>query len=571
MEYIIKINNRDYSNWTVCDKHNNEICLSGFSPITSKLFHNDVFSFSENQELTIVDSPLKTTHIVAGILLLEGNKTFGSYKNKYYYRCVPHDKTLPIFIVPYEIKKIGFEKYQKNKYVLFTFYEWIDKHPIGKLVETIGDVDVPENIYEYQLQCYNLNVSLSSFNKKANNILKQNIVNNEMFESFIQTSKYSLQDRRSTYVFAIDPIGSTDFDDAFSINTNNIGEIVVSVYIANVALWLEYLCLWDELTSRVSTIYMPDKRRLLLPSILTDQIFTLKHKQDNIAMFVDFTISSDGNIISDKVSYGNACINVKKNFVYEEDKLLKNEHYKKLFNITSMLDNTITESHSLVAYWMIQTNIYFAGLLKDKNIGIFRSSSLKDELFAIPKDNMTNEEYNMLKNFKTINCDYVNVSEDLTHTAMGIDIYIHITSPIRRIVDIYNQLCFQYYYGIITELSNSAISFLERCCSLTGYINQQSKYIKKVQNSSNIIHLALTNKDILSCNYDVILFDCQKYALGYTYNAYLPYLKIFSKVKTDKLYENYTKTKCQLYYFSSENQINNKIKIQLSYTVEDVL
>ena len=469
MEYIIKINNRDYSDWKVCDNQDNEVEISGFSPITNKLFHNDIFSFSESKELTVIESPLKTKQVVPGILVLEGNKTFGNYKNKYYYRCIPDDKTLPIFIVPYEIKKMGFEKSQKNKYVLFTFSEWIDKHPVGKLTETIGDVDLPENIYEYQLQCHNLNVSLTNFNKKANNIVKQNVVNNDLFEQFINTSKYSIQDRRSTYVFAIDPEGSTDFDDAFSITTNDEGQTVVSIYIANVAVWLEYLCLWDELTKRVSTIYMPDKRRLLLPAVLTDQIFTLKQKQDNITMYLDVTIDSNGMVVSDKTTYGNACINVKKNFVYEEDRLLKNEHYKKLLAITHRLDNTIEESHSLVSYWMIHTNTYFAGLLKDKNIGMFRSSSLKADLCVIPKDNITNEEYNMLKNFKTIHCDYVNANDDLSHTAMGLDMYTHITSPIRRVVDIYNQLCVQYYYGFIDELSNDAISFLEDYSSLTGY------------------------------------------------------------------------------------------------------
>lgn len=563
MEYIIKINNRDYSDWKVCDNQDNEVEISGFSPITNKLFHNDIFSFSESKELTVIESPLKTKQVVPGILVLEGNKTFGNYKNKYYYRCIPDDKTLPIFIVPYEIKKMGFEKSQKNKYVLFTFSEWIDKHPVGKLTETIGDVDLPENIYEYQLQCNNLNVSLTNFNKKANNIVKQNVVNNDLFERFINTSKYSIQDRRSTYVFAIDPEGSTDFDDAFSITTNNEGQTVVSIYIANVAVWLEYLCLWNELTTRVSTIYMPDKRRLLLPAVLTDQIFTLKQKQDNITMYLDVTIDSNGMVISDKTTYGNACINVKKNFVYEEDRLLKNEHYKKLLDITHRLDNTIEESHSLVSYWMIYTNTYFAGLLKDKNIGMFRSSSLKADLCVIPKDNITNEEYNMLKNFKTIHCDYVNASDDLNHIAMGLDMYTHITSPIRRVVDIYNQLCVQYYYGFIDELSNDAISFFELYGSLTGYINQQTKSIKKVQNSCNIIHMAMTNPNILSSEYDVILFDCQQHKLGYAYNVYLPSLKIFSKVKTDKMYENYSKTKCQLYYFSSENQVNNKVKIQL--------
>ena len=47
----------------------------------------------------------------------------------------------------------------------------------GELVAVrnhINSSPLPENIYEYQLQCYNLNVSLTNFNKKANNIVKQN-------------------------------------------------------------------------------------------------------------------------------------------------------------------------------------------------------------------------------------------------------------------------------------------------------------------------------------------------------------------------------------------------------------
>ena len=68
MEYIIKINNRDYSDWKVCDNQDNEVEISGFSPITNKLFRNDIFSFSESKELTVIESPLKTKQVVPGIL-----------------------------------------------------------------------------------------------------------------------------------------------------------------------------------------------------------------------------------------------------------------------------------------------------------------------------------------------------------------------------------------------------------------------------------------------------------------------------------------------------------------------
>ena len=60
-------------------------------------------------------------------------------KRQLLYKCIPDDKRIPIFLVPYKIKP-GFNK-KKNKYVVFEFKEWTDKHPRGVLGQTIGDVD----------------------------------------------------------------------------------------------------------------------------------------------------------------------------------------------------------------------------------------------------------------------------------------------------------------------------------------------------------------------------------------------------------------------------------------------
>ena len=61
-----------------------------------------------------------------GVLLLDGNKTYGRQKNgnkikqgKLLYKCIPDDMRLPAFLVPYEIKNMGFSKVFKNLYVLF--------------------------------------------------------------------------------------------------------------------------------------------------------------------------------------------------------------------------------------------------------------------------------------------------------------------------------------------------------------------------------------------------------------------------------------------------------------------
>jgi exoribonuclease R len=563
MEYALQINSRDYDNWSIINNNGDTEHFDWFCPIQQKMFHNDKFVIKDDNKIALSYSHIRQYTNIPGVLVLENNKTYGPFKDKLLYRCIPHDKTLPIFLIPYKITNVGFQKIFKNKYVLFSYCEWIDKHPIGKLTNTIGDVDVNEYIYEYQIHCYSLSDSLSNFNKQAKEILRTQPSINNLANECIHDPNFSIQDRRKDYIFAIDPEGSTDFDDAFSIECMSDGNKRVSVYIANVALWLEHLKLWKSMTQRVSTIYLPDKRRLLLPSILSDDICSLKQKQDNVSMYVDFIVDSSGNIITDKTKCGNASVNIKKNFVYEEERLFKNDHYKQLLATTSLLDNTITESHALVSYWMIQTNIFFAGLLKKKNVGIFRASSIDSDLNAIPKTNLTNYEYNTLKSFKTTHCEYVNVTKKLSHFVMGLGIYTHITSPIRRLVDIYNQLCFQYYYGLIDTLSDDAASFLEFFTPRVAAINSQTKNIKKVQNSCNLINMVSSKPDILNTNYEAIVFDKKMTNIGYEYNVFIPGMNTFSRTKTEMDFENYSKVTIRLFYFSSENQMNNKVKIQL--------
>jgi len=87
-------------------------------PITNKFFSGDDFSFSNsNQELSIIKSPIRENQSIPGVLILHGNQTFGrSTNNRVLYKCIPHDKTLPIFLVPYDIK-IGFQKSQGGRWI----------------------------------------------------------------------------------------------------------------------------------------------------------------------------------------------------------------------------------------------------------------------------------------------------------------------------------------------------------------------------------------------------------------------------------------------------------------------
>ena len=81
--------------------------------------------------------------------------------------CQKDDKRIPPFLVPYGKQNISFSKNVKNKYVTFKFIHWDNKHPQGQLHSVIGDVDVLENFYEYQLYCKSLYASIQDFTKAA--------------------------------------------------------------------------------------------------------------------------------------------------------------------------------------------------------------------------------------------------------------------------------------------------------------------------------------------------------------------------------------------------------------------
>ena len=93
-----------------------------------------------------------------------------------------------------------------------------------------------EVFYEYQLYCKDLHRSI----KKLTNQTTTSIKNVPIIENILQNPNYQIEDRTHEHVFSIDPDGSKDFDDAFSIETQDDG-YKVSVYIANVYIWMEEL------------------------------------------------------------------------------------------------------------------------------------------------------------------------------------------------------------------------------------------------------------------------------------------------------------------------------------------
>ena len=101
MKYKVIIHDRSYTSWSYINEESdkpNE--TQGILPPPTKLFSKDIILHDPIQNtITTVYSNVRSTHQLAGVLLLEGNRTFGRIKNKLLYKCIPDDKHLPVFLV----------------------------------------------------------------------------------------------------------------------------------------------------------------------------------------------------------------------------------------------------------------------------------------------------------------------------------------------------------------------------------------------------------------------------------------------------------------------------------------
>lgn len=571
MKYQILID-AHYVSWSFQDENSKKITpevISTFNPFADKLFTRDMIEIDGTGTPRMIHSHIRNVKEIAGVLILDENKTYGRDKKKgrLLYKCIPDDKYLPSFLIPYEVS-MGFSKKMKNKYVVFQFQHWNDKHPQGQLVHVLGDVDNLEVFYEYQLFCRSLHISLVDFTNKTRDMLSRKS-HEEYIDSIMQNPDFIIHDRRGLdYIFTIDPNGSTDYDDGFSFQVTPDGSKKVSVYIANVFFWLETLHLWPSFTKRISTIYLPDRRRPMLPTILSDTLCSLQENRDRFSFIMDLTFDASGNIVHDSVKFTNALIRVSKNYVYEESDLLDNATYKDFFAFTRSLDRTVNTSHDIVAFWMIMMNKICAEHMMNDKYGIFRSAAFlnSNQNIGLP-ETLSEDIKRTIKAWNNVNGQYVLYNdnmEDCSHELMNLKSYVHITSPIRRLVDLLNQIGMMLHKGMVKKISNESCLFINGWNRDIEYINATMRSIRKVQNNCDLMHKCFNDDSLMNIEHSGVVFDkIEKEGGIYTYMVYLEKLKLMTKIRTMENLENYSIHQFKLYLFENENKVVKKIRVAL--------
>jgi exoribonuclease R len=561
----IHILNRDYSEYELYDAitlNRDEIVLP-LCPSEAKLFSNDLIKI-EDDTVALIHSATRSGGSFPGILVLDQNKTYGRQKNKLLFKCIPDDKRIPLFLIPYEMKT-GFSKKQINKYVTFQFHNWDSKHPHGRLTNVIGDVDQLNKFYEYQLFCKSLNDSIQNFTRDTKHSLKNK--SETFFIKQVQEMYPSVEDRRENDIISIDPPQSRDFDDALGIIDMGNDEYILSIYIANVPLWLEILDLWKSFSKRVSTIYLPDRKRPMLPTILSDNLCSLQENKDRLAFSIDIHIQN--KTIKD-IHFANSIISVKHNYRYEDQELEDDELYKTIFKATnSILEkhkylDTIKNSHDVVTYTMILMNHICAQKLIEYKDGIYRTLEA-NETVEIPE----NLPKDIKKHIHIWHCSggqYKTFSNKTRHdfVSSGLNDYIHITSPIRRLVDLLNIYKIQEYLDLI-QYSSNAERFYKTWIDDIDYINVTMRAIRRVQSDCALLNLCFTNEEIVEKEFIGYIFDKLERNDGlFQYMVYIPELKINNRFIYQNDLENYESRVFKIYIFTDENSLKRKIRLQIN-------
>ena len=567
MPFKLHVADRNYESFTII----NASTLAGddstpvLNPVQHKLLNQDIFDYDAvTKAVTIQHSTTRSMPNIPGVLVLEGNKRYGKHKNKFLYKCIPDDRRLPIFMVPYKIR-LGFSKKQYNKYIVFKFNHWNSKHPQGTIVQVLGDVTNLSNFYEYQLYCKSLYASIQNFNKITMRALKTKS-EHEFIDHIQQT--YHVEDRRDWDIISIDPLTSKDFDDAFGYREMENNKFTLSIYIANVSFWMDALNLWSSFSQRIATIYLPDRKRPMLPTILSDALCSLQENRSRFALTLDLVVNKDTWEIETS-DFKNTCICIRKNFRYDTDEQRNDttfktilKYVKKMNKVKRYTDN-VTNCHDLIAYLMILMNYISATYLKKNKTGIFRSAKFNGN-FTAPS-HVPDDVQKFLKMWNSFGGQYVKFDQVEGHDMLQLDAYVHITSPIRRLVDLLNIIIIQDSLGFM-KLDGERLAFYTRWTNPDSfdYINQTMRSIRKVQNDCSLLNICSTDKDILEKIHTGFIFD--KIIRNddlYQYMVYFPEFKMVNRFTSRHDKENLSAQKFRLYVFMDENQLKQKIRIEL--------
>jgi exoribonuclease R len=421
-----------------------------------------------------VDIP---SHPIVGVLECSSKYKYGiSSHGTPLYIFHPLNENIPCMLVGSKIKEIKI-----NYLALVSYANWEGKFPKGNLIEIFGECGIKDIEVKAISWLYNPYQKLTSNSKK-------------IWEYNTEIKKCdSIEDWKT---FNIDPTGCEDIDDCISYKIDSCF-INIGISIANVS---SVITLNSEIDNNAKligqTLYSNNTRYSMLPREVEKRCsLNLGEKRNCLTMF--FKYNTDNKEISN-ISFKETII-VNKN-TYDYDSIYDSTE-KDIINFMKEYSKS-EDSHKWIESLMIFYNQEAAKILKTHNQGIFRRHSKpQEEKLELYK------KYNEFLAYES--AEYCPCENELYHYGLnekyGVNEYIHMTSPIRRYADLYNQRIF--IESIETESNIELIKNL----------NIRSKEIKRHDRDLFFINIIFeTSNHNLDCSIihigdDKLTLYCEKW------------------------------------------------------------
>ena len=236
-------------------------------------------------------------------------------------------------------------------------------------------------------------------------------------------SKFKDDNFISGYSFNVDPEGCLDIDDTILLGEDGY----IYIVIADVYSWINNNEKCFELASKVGqTLYKDGK--IIAPLLPFQEEVSLLPGKKRRGIALKFKWNNEITDISfTKITFIN-----NESFTYES--IYKSKFSNLLKDIASYLaQKNITDSHEWIEQLMIFYNCEAAKILLKKQKGYLRAQESPDKLETFKKYGVD------LEILSNKSAKYVIPSNDAIHYGLQ-KLYCHATSPIRRFVDIINQM-----------------------------------------------------------------------------------------------------------------------------------
>lgn len=229
---------------------------------------------------------------------------------------IPHDKKLEIGDrIVMDIAEWGKEREQ----TICTL-----SHVIGHISDP--SCDIPAAILEYGIRTEFSAAAIEEATKFGTTVPQSAIKERE--------------DLRELETFTIDPDTAKDFDDAISLSKDDKGNYHLAVHIADVASYVQINSELDkEAFLRANSTYFPGKCIPMIPSVLSDNLCSLKPNVNRLTVTVFMDFDSSGEITNYRI--GRTVIKSAKRFTYKEAKKVLDGSLKSKHKPTMLLMNEL--------------------------------------------------------------------------------------------------------------------------------------------------------------------------------------------------------------------------------------